>query len=75
MTLQAQAMGLAVRQFRAFDRAGLSEEFDVPPHWEVTTMSALGRARRIRPDESGRSPARQRRELAELRWPVASDVR
>src|SRR3954454_18204809 len=43
LTLQAQAMGLAVRQFRAFDREGLVEDFAVPAHWEVTSMSAVGR--------------------------------
>src|SRR4029078_12887485 len=43
MTFQAQHLGLAVRQFRAFDRAGLAAEFGVPAHWEVTTMSAIGR--------------------------------
>jgi hypothetical protein len=43
MTIQAQSLGLATRQFRAFDRDGLTREFAVPPHWEVTTMSAFGR--------------------------------
>lgn len=42
LTFQAHALGLSVRQFRAFDRAGLSREFGVPPHWEVTSMAALG---------------------------------
>lgn len=42
MALQGQAMGLASRQFRAFDRAALAVEFDVPQHWEFTTMSAFG---------------------------------
>src|SRR5689334_5893865 len=43
MTFQAQALGLFVRQFRAFDRQGIADEFGVPVHWEVTTMSAIGR--------------------------------
>lgn len=43
MTIQAQAMGLAARQFRAFDADGIAAEFDVPQHWEVTTMTAFGR--------------------------------
>lgn len=42
MTIQAQALGLAVRQFRAFCRDGIAAEFAIPPHWEVTTMSAIG---------------------------------
>jgi nitroreductase len=43
MTFQARDLGLFVRQFRAFDREGVTAEFDVPEHWEVTTMSAVGR--------------------------------
>lgn len=43
MTVRARALGLFVRQFRAFDRAGMDEEFAVPEHWEVTTMAAVGR--------------------------------
>lgn len=44
MTVQAQALGISVRQSRAFDRAGVAADFAVPKHWEVTTMSAVGRA-------------------------------
>ena len=76
MTFQAQSLGLSVRQFRAFDRDGLAAEFDVAPHWEVTTMSAVGRAPadvlhlpRQHPMECGR-PAfadRHRRSLAPRR--------
>ena len=32
LTVQAQALGLHVRQFRAFDRGGLAAEFAVPQH-------------------------------------------
>jgi hypothetical protein len=38
-------MGVATRQFRAFDREGLTREFAVPPHWEVSTITALRSAR------------------------------
>jgi nitroreductase len=62
MTLQAQALGLAVRQFRAFDREGVAAEFAVPRHWQVTTMSAIGRA-------GDEDPGRARRTLQELVWP------
>ncbi|MBN9792160.1 MULTISPECIES: nitroreductase family protein [unclassified Pseudonocardia] len=61
MTVQAAALGLATRQFRAFDRDGLAAEFDVPGHWQVTTVSAFGRG-------AGRRPERERRASAELRW-------
>jgi nitroreductase len=63
MTFQAASLGLAARQFRAFDREGLAREFDVPDHWEVTTMTAFGRP-------PARQPARERRPVADLHWPI-----
>ena len=63
MTVQAQAVGLSARQFRAFDRAGLAAEFGVPANWEVTTMTAFGRA----PRAAGTD--RDRRSLDEISWP------
>ena len=75
MTLQAQGLGLSVRQFRAFDRPGLAAQFDVPPHWEVTTMSAVGRpaSPAEEHDGGGSGPRgnRQRRTLDEIVWPPA----
>jgi nitroreductase len=68
MTFQAAAMGLAVRQFRAFDRAALAEEFDVPAHWEVTSMAAVGRVPPGGPAPTG-PPLRERRPSDDLRWP------
>lgn len=44
MTIQAHSMGLACRQFRAFDIDALTRVLDVPPHWHVMTMTAIGRA-------------------------------
>ena len=81
LTVQAQALGLHVRQFRAFDRAGLAAEFAVPDHWEVTTMAAVGRAgpgsaaasapeRRAAVGRAG-APSRQRRSIDDILWPVA----
>jgi nitroreductase len=74
MTLQAQALGLFTRQFRAFDREGLSAEFAVPDHWEVTTLVAIGRAcptDTLRPSgEVSESPARERKALADILWPL-----
>lgn len=70
LTVQARALGLFVRQFRAFDRDGLHQDFGVPPHWEVTTLMAVGR-----PLDQGRSQAggaRERRPVAELLWPPPS---
>ena len=70
LTFQAQAMGLFVRQFRAFDRRSLACEFEVPPHWEVTTMSAIGRplapsGQRV---TGASSRVRERRPLASIKW-------
>jgi nitroreductase len=63
MTFQALHMGLFVRQFRAFDRAGIERDFDVPAHWEAATMSAIGRA------AGSGGGNRSRRPRRELVWP------
>lgn len=76
MTFQAQAMGLYVRQFRAFDRVGIASEFDVPSHWEVTTMSAVGRTAQARPGETPDRQAghgRHRHPRSEITWPVPAN--
>ncbi|GAA2863598.1 hypothetical protein GCM10010472_21080 [Pseudonocardia halophobica] len=64
MTFQAHALGLSVRQFRAFDRVGVEAEFAVPAHWQVTTMAAFGVSPVGAASGSGASasvPQRQRR--------------
>lgn len=81
LTVQAQALGLHVRQFRAFDRAGLAAEFAVPDHWEVATMAAVGRAGPAsaalsapEPRATARragAPSRQRRSIGDILWPIA----
>lgn len=64
MTVQARALGLQARQFRAFDRNALTDEFVVPAHWQVTSMTAIGCA--LAP-----TPTRQRRTTTQLQWPDA----
>jgi nitroreductase len=75
MSFQAQSLGMHVRQFRAFDRAGLAAEFNVPHHWEIATLSAIGHVP-LNPDPDARvgssRPVRRRRPSTELRWPEAS---
>lgn len=77
MSFQAQSLGLHVRQFRAFDRDALTADFDVPRHWELATMSAIGRIvadpERI-PLADRPAPARHRRPSTELRWPQAAST-
>ena len=78
MSIQAQALGLHVRQFRAFDRDGIAKEFAIPEHWEVTTLAAIGHAapgsgRTAQDpalDDTGEPPIRSRRALDEILWPV-----
>jgi nitroreductase len=75
MTVQARALGLHVRQFRAFDRAGIAAEFGVPAHWEVTTLSAVGRVPGA--GDAGAPPVpddvrRGRRPLDDLLWTSGS---
>ena len=76
MSFQARSLGLQVRQFRAFDRNGLEAEFAVPAHWEITTMSAIGR---IPPPDPGTPTVddvtrteRQRLSADEIGWPQAT---
>jgi len=73
MTIQAQALGLFARQFRAFDRDALHADFAVPEHWQIATMIAIGRPAGTAAPEAARdgakSPARQRRALEDLLWP------
>lgn len=59
-TLQAGAMGLSCRQFRAFDAAGLTGDLQVARGWEVLTMTAVG----VPVDDV--RPGRERRSLADL---------
>lgn len=75
MSIQAQALGLHTRQFRAFDRDGIAKEFAVPAHWEVTTLAAIGRAvpdagRTSALEVTGEPPVRARRALDEILWPL-----
>ncbi|MEJ7630651.1 MAG: hypothetical protein WKF54_13770 [Nocardioidaceae bacterium] len=73
MSFQAQAMGMAARQFRAFDRDGLTEEFAVSAHWQIMTITAFGvvpAPMRVSlpaapPDELA---FRERRKVEELLW-------
>ncbi|MEY9872747.1 nitroreductase [Streptacidiphilus sp. MAP12-33] len=60
LTVQAQALGLQVHQFRAFDLDGLTAELKPAPGWEIVSMLAVGRAA----DEP--APVRERRTVADL---------
>lgn len=61
MTIQAQAMGLAAHQFRAFDLEGLTKELGPNPGWVIVSMIAVGKAADKPPK------ARARRSVAHLR--------
>ncbi|MEU9646118.1 nitroreductase family protein [Streptomyces sp. NPDC048188] len=68
MTVQAQAMGLAAHQFRAFDLEGLTKELDPNPGWAIVSMVAVGTA------ADGPPRIRNRRSVAKLRSaPWAAD--
>jgi nitroreductase len=70
LTVQAHALGLHVRQFRAFDRQALRAELAIPPHWEVATLAAVGVAAGPEPTPA----ARERRPVDDLLWvPLAPD--
>jgi len=66
MTIQASAMGLAARQFRAFHKDALTSELKVPEHLEITTITAIGAAA-----PASDSAGRQRRPVSDLTLPAA----
>jgi nitroreductase len=68
MTIQGLSLGLDAHQFRAFDRAGLADEFDVPPHWELTSMTAFGVAAHASGDVVGTGTSRERAPAGAITW-------
>ena len=68
MTIQGLHMGLDAHQFRAFDRDAVATEFFVPPHWEVTSMTAFGVAAHVSDDTSCPGTSRERATRAEITW-------
>lgn len=66
MSVQGEALGLHVRQFATFDRAGLSREFGIAPPFTAVTICAFGVAPvGVRPD------GRTRKDADALLWPVS----
>ncbi|WP_427889387.1 nitroreductase family protein [Kribbella sp. GL6] len=61
LTLQAHAMGLACRQFRAFDLEALATDLSPGPGWHIVSMIAVGTPAEERPAD------RDRRSTADLR--------
>jgi nitroreductase len=68
LTLQAHAMQLACRQFRAFDLDGLQGDLQPADGWRIVTMTAVGRAAGEAP------PPRTRRHLVDLTRAAVGDV-
>ncbi|HJQ05186.1 MAG TPA: nitroreductase family protein [Nocardioides sp.] len=68
LTFQAHSLGLAVHQFRAFDRDGVAGEFGVPPHWEVTSMAAIGVPLGGPEAHVGAGTSRERRSRTDITW-------
>jgi nitroreductase len=69
LTIQAEAIGLSARQFRAFDKEALEREFAVGAGWELVSMTAIGKALPVDDSADGRRP---RRTVDDLRWSVRS---
>jgi nitroreductase len=68
MTIQASAMGLSCRQFRAFDLDALTNDLCIPEGWGVVSMTAIGRALETQSD-------RHRRSVDDLRLPPPAPIR
>ncbi|WP_244200644.1 nitroreductase family protein [Micromonospora arborensis] len=61
MTVQAHSMGLACRQFRAFNLDALHDTMRVAPGWQILTMTAIG----VAADDDQPIP-RHRRSITDL---------
>lgn len=72
VTFQAHAMGIQVHQFRAFDRDAVAQDFQVPAHWEVTTMAAIGAPEEGARHLTGAGTSRERMSLSTVTWMRAS---
>ena len=68
MTIQGLAIGLDAHQFRAFDREGIAAEFAIPPHYEVSSMTAFGVAAHDIGEVQGPSTSRERASLQHITW-------
>lgn len=68
LTFQAHELGLAVHQFRAFDRDAVVAEFGVAPHWEATSMAAVGVPLGTVEEHTGAGTSRDRRPLDDIVW-------
>lgn len=68
MTIQGLTLGLDAHQFRAFDREAVAREFSVPPHWEVTSMTAFGTATHAADEVVAPGTSRARATREEITW-------
>ena len=68
MTIQGLSIGLDSHQFRAFDRAAVAGDFDVPQHWEVVSMTAFGVAAHAADAPTAPGTSRERRSRADITW-------
>lgn len=68
LSFQAHALGLAVHQFRAFDRDALAADFAVPPAWEIATLAAVGVPADGADELIGPGTSRERLPLDDILW-------
>lgn len=68
MTVQALALGIAAHQFRAFDRDDVAIEFDVPPQFEITSMTAFGIAAHEPGEIETPGTSRERLSRSDVTW-------
>jgi nitroreductase len=76
MTIEAQALGISARQFRAFDEPALQTEFAIPDHWQLSTVTAFGLAASTQADSAPTpytaATPRARRTIDQLLWPPST---
>lgn len=68
MTIQGLSIGLDAHQFRAFDRAALTAEFEIPQHWEIATVTAFGVAAHAPGEPVAAGTSRERATREAVTW-------
>ncbi|MCI1747599.1 MAG: nitroreductase family protein [Acidipropionibacterium sp.] len=64
LSIEAETLGLHVRQFLTYDHDGLAREFGIEAPWTAVTIIAVGR-----PAAGAKPAGRERVDLSELLWP------
>ena len=68
LTIQAEALGLATHQFRAFDLDGLTRDLAVRQGWAIVSMIAIGHALTRQAQDTQERTRRTAEDVREAPW-------